>query len=351
LKKNTLIFITFLFILSCREEEGNPTANQAPETTFSIEEFNLSGDSRLNSIVRLSWYGKDPDGYVVGYEISQDGSNWFYTTQTDSTFQFSLNSGSDTADIQLFVRALDNLDLADPSPDCVRIPIKNSPPEIEFDDDLNFPDTAYLVATAEWRANDLDGIETITNVQISLNGKAWFDLNRTKSVFSLVPISSSNSDTVQAQVYYDTDPNPDAELIEGLILNDTNQVFIRAIDQAGIASEIDTASTFYMRGKTNDLVVIGGIDGLLDGKTINDYYAELLRSANISYDFVDYGKNNGEAQPKLWNTTFRLMINQYDKLLLYSDETLYINDYTNIKSLILDFAATSLQDFSNKGGK
>jgi hypothetical protein len=38
-------------------------------------------------------------------------------------------------------------------------------------------------------------------------------------------------------------------------------------------------------------------------------------------------------------------------LFLYSDESLFDNTYTNQKSFILEFAAASLLDFANEGGK
>ena len=341
-----ILLVSLIFFSACREEEGDPKANQAPETTFSVEEFNLSGYNRLNSIVRLSWYGKDPHGYVVAYEVSQDGTNWLRTNQQDSTFRFSLNGGSDTADIQLYVRAIDNLGLEDPSPDFVRVPIKNTPPQIAFDDDLTIADTAFIAATTEWEASDLDGDETITEVQISVNGKAWFTLSQTRTVFTLVPTDPTVSDTVSAQIYYDTEETPASGLVEGLVVNDTNKIYIRAIDQAGTVSNIDTSSTFYLKGKVNDVLVVSGVSG-----AINANYLRALDSAQIQYDYLSLLASNGIYRPKLWNVTFKLALTSYDKLFFYSNEDTYLNPYTNISNLLLEFAAPSLQAFANQGGK
>ena len=348
LKRFSLIFIVFLLVSSCREEEGELKTNEAPETTFSIEEFNLSGDDRLNSIVRLSWYGKDPDGYVVAFELSKDGVNWERTNQQDSTFQFPLDGGTDTADIQLYVRAIDNLGLADASPDFVSIPIKNTPPKIAFDDELTVADTAFIAATTEWDASDLDGNETITEVQISVNGKAWFSISQTKKIFTLVPVDPTVSDTVSARIYYDTDENPASGLVEGLVVNDTNKIYIRAIDQAGTVSELDTSTTFYLKGKVNDVLVVSGVSGAL-----NRAYARALDSAQIpiQYDYLSLLASNGIYRPKLWNVTFKLALTSYDKLFFYSNEDTYLNSYTNISNLLLEFAAPSLQAFANQGGK
>lgn len=346
MKRFFFFLVCFSFLYACKEEEGEPKANQAPETTFSVEEFNLNGDSRLNSIVRLSWYGKDPDGYVVAYEVSQNGSSWQRTNTQDSTFRFSLNSGSDTADIQLYVRAIDNLGLADPSPDFVRIPIKNTPPQIAFDEDLTIADTAYIAATTEWQATDLDGDETITEVQISVNGKAWFTISQTKKIFTLVPTDPTVSDTVSARIYYDTDENPASGFVEGLVVNDTNKIYIRAIDQAGTVSKLDTSTTFYLKGKVHDVLVVSGVSGATNGA-----YRRALDSAQIQYDYLSLLASGGIYRPKLWNVTFKLALTSYDKLFFYSNEDTYLNPYTNISNLLLEFAAPSLQAFANQGGK
>ncbi|MEQ8908522.1 MAG: hypothetical protein RIC95_04990 [Vicingaceae bacterium] len=338
------LLVTFSLLQACKKEEGEEKSNQAPETTFSLAEFNLSGDDRLNSIVNVEWYGSDPDGYVIGFELSLDNQNWTFTTKQDSTFQFSIASGSDTADIELYVRAIDNDNVRDQSPDYLKIPIKNTAPTIEFNEDLSPPDTAYLVATTEWSANDIDGSETITNVQLSADGTNWIDISRFDEVFSLVPHTNSGGAN-NVSIYYSTDLSPNPISLPGLKVNDTNKLFIRARDQAGAFSEVDTSTTFYLKEKQNNTLLIGGVPAA------NSQYKSLLQAANVSFDFIDYGINDGVNQPKIWSITFSLLLEQYDKLLLYSDNTGFTNSYSNVKALILEFAASSLQSFTNNGGK
>ena len=338
-----LLLIAFA-LFSCRKDDEKNT-NKPPESYFSLEEINLFGENRLNSIVRLTWYGTDPDGYIKGYELSLDGQNWSPTNTQDSTFRFSITAGSDTTDILIFVRAIDNEGLRDPSPDQLKIPIKNTPPVVSFDDKLVIPDTANLVATTEWNATDVDGDETITQVFISLNGKTWFELNKSKKVISIVPVDGNATDSTAAYIYYGTDKNPATKTIKGLMMNDTNKLFIKAVDQAGTESILDTSNTFYMKGKQNDILVVGGVS------VANSTYQNIFSAINVDYDFLDFAKDNGALQPQIWSITFRLQLSFYSKLFFYSDETLYINPYSNVKSLILEFAAPSLQEYANSGGK
>jgi len=339
-----LSFSSLAFLSSCRDE-GDKEENQAPETSFSLDAINLSGEDRLNSIVRLSWYGRDADGYVKGYEISTDQINWTYTTSQDSTFQFTISSGSDTVDIDLYARAIDNEGLADPTPSYLRVPIRNTAPVIEFSNSLSIPDSTFLVATTEWTASDLDGDETITDVYLSINGKAWYPMNRSERIFSLVPQDFNATDTTSALIYYGSRTNPEAQPIDGLVLDDTNRIYIKAVDQAGSESKVDTSEVFFMRTKQNDILVVGGV------ASAHTDYLNLMNAVNLQYDFLNLTIANGIYRPNLWNITFRLQLSFYDKLFFYSDETTFLNPYTNLRLLLLEYAAASLQEYANSGGK
>lgn len=347
--KNIFFGVLVLFAFAC--EKGSEEQNQAPDTTFSVESINLTGENRLNSIVRLTWYGTDPDGYVNGFELSRDLINWDYTTIQDSTFKFSISGNSDTADIKIYVRAIDNENLTDPTPAELSIPIRNTAPTVEFDDNLTIPDTAYLVATTQWSAADIDGDETVTNVLISLNGAKWYEVNKTKRIFSIVPTDPSATDTTNALVYYATDANPASLQIEGLLVNDTNRILIKAIDQAGAESKIDTSSTFYLKGKTNDLLIVSGTQNISGGIDPNSVYNSIFQQINAPFDYFDLTVGNGKYQPKIWNITFKLQLAFYTKLFFHADNTLYTNPYTGTKLLLLEYAALSLQEYANSGGK
>jgi len=338
-------FITsVIFLFSC-EKEGSPNENQLPETTFSLDEINLSGDKRLNSIVRLSWFGTDPDGYVEGYELSFDAINWDFTTSQDSTFRFSLNLDSDTTDIELFVRAIDNQGAADPSPASLIIPIKNTPPEVKFDQKLTVPDTTLLVATVGWEATDLDGEETISSVLISLDRSQWVEINQSATTISIAPANTDAIDTTEAHIFFGTENQAFNQTLKGLRLNDTNKIYIKAVDQAGTESEIDSSSTFFLRNKVQDVLVVGGL------AAADQIYQQTLQAINLNYDFLNLAANNGANLPKIWNISFKLQLSFYDKLFLYSDESLFSNSFTNVKGMILEFAASSLQEYANSGGK
>ena len=123
------IFLFVVFVFACKKGfRGKPTENQAPETHTVADTIIRSGDQRFISQIRITWWGDDKDGFIKGYEFSFDGMAWVFTTKQDSLFTLALPAGKDTADFRFFVRAIDNLDLRDPSPASLLYPVKNSPP-------------------------------------------------------------------------------------------------------------------------------------------------------------------------------------------------------------------------------
>lgn len=328
-------------------KKGNKNGNQAPETQISIKEINLVGNNRLQTVIRLNWFGIDPDGYIKGYEISLDNSNWNFVTTQDSTFRFSISSGSDTTDIDFYVRAIDDLDTRDPSPAYLKIPLKNMPPTAEIDDEYFAGDTTHSVLTFRWNANDLDGAETIKEAYIKVNEGNWFSIPVNKKLVSLVSTTPEATGNVTANVYMQSETSPLATTIDGLVLNGNNKIYIRVKDIAGSESLIDTSEVVYMKNKKGDLLFING-----QPNGVRDNYLNIFNSVYTNnYDFIDYYEQSGKNQPKFWNPNFTLLIKLYKKLFINSDPTLFTNSITGVNSILLEFATPSLQEFIDEGGR
>jgi hypothetical protein len=333
-----LPYLLLLLLAAC--DYGSPLENQAPETQLFVESINLSGLDRLKSIVRVRWTGEDIDGYVKGYEISQDGSNWDFVTKTDSTFQFDLPFGVDTADIDFFVRAVDNQDLIDPSPAYLLLPIRNSPPEARFDTANVVPDLVYSVWSTPWAVGDLDGLETLDSVFIRINDGAWHPLEPQTNFASFVPTDPTSSGPQSARLFLGAEGIEQDALIEGLVVGDTNRMYLKARDISGSESKIDSTKAFFVRRQTADLLVIDA----QAASAADDVYFPILNKVYASYDYLNLLDN----LPPFWNPTFGLTLELYDKVFWYSDGT----QQSGLGSqLAMEVASTQIQNYLNQGGK
>ncbi len=329
--------------LSC-STKGDFSENRPPETRFSIDKIDLSGDDRLNSRVELSWFGTDIDGYVAGFEISTDSLNWLFTEKNDSVFRFELPEGADTVDIDLWIRALDDAGAVDPTPDRLRIPLKNSPPFCSFDAKSLPGDTALAVISFRWTAGDPDGAGGLNKAYLRLNQDDWFEIDKNQGLVSLVA-DTANPGT--AFVYYGTRRQPESLKVEGLNLSGLNTLFLRVTDLAGAESALDSSGTIFLKPKTSDLLVVGA-----QPASVRSVYLSTLQSTNTSYDLLDCHANNSASAPRLWDPTFDLILGLYKKALIYSDaSTLPPNPVSGLEAALLSHIAPAVQRYTDKGGR
>lgn len=336
-----VVAAVFMLMLSC-SKRGDKYGQIPPDTFIVFESINLTGDARLTSNVRLSWYGTDEDGFVAGYEISLDNETWSYTTAHDSTFSFDIPAGSDSADITFYVRAVDNDSLRDPDPAFLNVPIKNSPPSAQFSD-AALSDVALGAASYEWNYDDPDGRETVTGAFIKINNGDWTPFSRNSQLFSIVPENPNQPGNQNAHLYLGTDNDVHATL-NGFVNNDSNTVYIKVIDRAEAESPVDTSKTIFFQQPTSDLLVVGG-----QPAAVRNVYFDVLNEVYPQYDYLDYSR--GDRLPRYWDPTFKLILRNYQKVFFFSGDDLLTNSATNQTGLLLGFAAPSISEFTSAGGR
>ena len=333
-----LLFILIAFLSGC--DKGTLLDNLTPETKIFVDEINLYGEQRLNSVVRLHWIGEDQDGYVTGYELSINNGDWFKTTETDSTFRFDIPSGSDTTDITFQIRSIDNLGAIDPTPAELIVPIKNAPPEAKFDTLNVIPDTVFSVWSVLWSVDDLDGFETLDSTFIKMNDGDWIGLDRLESFSTFLPTSPKENTVQEAQVFSGLKNAFLPINLPGLKVDGNNRLYIRARDIAGSFSEIDSTKSFFVKRQTSDLLVI---DAHGDN-TANPIYHGILSQVTSGYDYLNLFNN----VPPFWDPTFSFTLGLYDQVFWYGDDQLLASLG---QQLLLEVAANQIQVYLNQGGK
>lgn len=341
-----LLFLTFLAGVSCRKGELN--RNGLPETKISFEAINLSGENRLNSSVQLSWFGTDPDGYVEAYEWSIDGNQWNYTLKQDSIFTFDIPAGQDSVDIDFYVRSIDNDGNLDPTPAYLKVPLINTPPVVSFFNDRGPNDTAFIAATFFWDASDPDGNNTLQRIEMKFNDGDWIEVDRGQNLISFLADTNVQNGSANADIYYGSSTAPAPYQINGLRVNDTNRLYLRAFDIADAVSEVDTSDVFYFRPKTSGIQTLW-ISG--HSESITAQYRGFLDANSINYDLLNWGAQQGAFLPKYFDPTVQLIFAQYQKAFLNLSATNFRNAVTGDEKPLLDYLAPVIARFTDRGGK
>ncbi len=212
-----------VLLAGCARKKILAVGNLPPETTLFVQ----GPLDTVNHIVQLYWFGSDPDGDVVGFELRFKNpalpadTQWVFTTRTDSVFTVFSPSGYT---MPLFeVRSIDDMGQRDPSPAREDFQLRNQPPTVAFTQRLRTTDTTYASVTLAWSANDPDGDAGAMRFQIALD-----TLGTIPSALHLVSGSSVTIDTTdfkEGGAYPVTKPR---------------MAFIRAIDDGGRASGWDS---------------------------------------------------------------------------------------------------------------
>jgi hypothetical protein len=343
IEQGTLVLLFFFTWVACDKGELKP--NAAPDTEISLQSINLTGDNRLNSTVNLTWFGTDIDGFISHYEVKINQGEWFRTQIQDSTFLFEIDPGEDSTDIDFFVRSVDNEGLADPQPAYLKVPLKNSPPEVFFETETLPLDTTNLVISFRYLASDPDGNNTLQKAFLRANEGDWQEIDLSKRLVSVIPQETEETGIGQADIYYGVEESSTISL-NGFINGGDNILQLKVTDIANSESKVDSTTVIYVKEQTSDLLLIGGHNA-----SITREYEQLASEAYGSFDAVNYAANGGLNQPRFWNPTFRLLALQYDKLFFHTNEATFSNPLTGADGILLDFAAPVIQQAIDNGSK
>ncbi len=323
-----LIFTSiFLLFWSCSESgTENLVINQPPETDLFVSSGRLLNYTQ--SIQKISWDGRDPDGFVVGFYYTWKENpapeDWTFTTERSLTFPLEI-TGTDT--IYLFqVKAVDDDGAEDPTPAKQRFPIKNTPPEISWTPTSQIPDTTFTVAVFTWKASDIDGDSTIVRFEYTLDD----DTTSWRSIPGFLRTIVLNADS-------------------GLTPNAPHSFLIRAVDVAGSKSNIirmpeDPTKFWYVKEPKGRYLLIDDyeVEGPTSGYP-DATYRTILQNVLIPRG-EDFSYWNIEELFPASMIQFKETIMLFDRIIWYTDISQETDDH-------FIAAQVAIPEFNNRGGK
>lgn len=239
---------------------------------MAVDSIHRVGADRLTTRVVANWWGTSEVGFVVGYEVSVDSmKTWQYTTRQDSAILLNIPLGSDSADIHIFVRAVDNLGLKDPSPASTLYPIKNSAPSVKFIYAASVggsltqnPTIAFPVLKYNFQGNDPDGSGDIYQYELYLNdtNASPYILNAGTSSITIQGVKlDSLTSTTECLVFVGSNNKALSIRAQGLKLNTSNTIYIRAVDKALAKSQLMASNPIYVKRPVSDILLVNAYSG------------------------------------------------------------------------------------------
>lgn len=334
-----LVILVSLILTSCTEDiTNNPIGNIPPNTGLFL--YPDSGVSQQPSRLKVSWWGDDPDGLIIGYFIKWDGidDTWGFTASNDSIFSLPIGTsdttynflvsaaddqGNGKYDEQIFQNGIDygpepfidknkngsydvgefyyDIGLIDPTPASTLFPIKNTAPILSWDDLTFLPDTSFPVVTIRWNASDLDGDESITAIKLALNDTSTaISLNGSVRLITLRGINLNSSDP-EMEILLNGDPQNVLNVkLKGLKLNNNNILYLKAIDLSGSESDLlslpSNSNNWYVKKPKGQVLIFDDFKNSSTDLQAAQFYNQVFSSIGGGslagkYDIFDLVKN------------------------------------------------------------
>lgn len=326
IKKLFFGVMSILLVYGCsKNNTSSLQGNLPPETDIFVS--TLDSLNPTQSVQKIAWDGRDPDGLVVGFYYSwkedAQASDWQFTTERSLTFPLKI-TGNDTSYV-FQVKAVDDQGAEDPSPAKQRFPIKNSPPQLSWTAASRIPDTTFTVASFIWDATDLDGDSTIVRFEYALDG----DTTNWRPIPGYLRALTLNADS-------------------GLSVGD-HSFYLRAIDVAGAKSATirmpeNPAKNWYVKQPRGRYLLIDDYQS----EDVNSGYPDRSYKQILDSVVVPLGEDYS-----YWNIEqlFPVSINQFRETLLLFDRVIWYTDISQEADNHFIAAQVAVPEFLQKGGK
>ncbi len=309
--------------------EGAEKTNIAPETSVIADTISRAGNNRFASQVKIQWWGTDDDGYVAGFEYRINDSAWKFTRRQDSTFLLIIPNNRDTFDFKFEVRAIDNKGEADPSPARLFYPVKNTSPTVGFYSPTAVPSRnptrSFPALRFFWRAEDLDGIASLDSFEICLNDTTGSKIKVPPAFRDFLIVGKDLSGTTTScDVYLGNSKNPSGSPLSGLLLDDSNTLFIRAIDKVGATSPFSASNKIWVRKPKGKILLVNAVSSQFQRASIQNFYTTAFNAVNNNpYDIMMatelVANNYSELSPDPF--TQSQIFKFFDHIFWFSDDT------------------------------
>ncbi len=325
-------------IFSCKKNfEGDAKAQTPPETFMVVDKIYRTGDLRYTTTIEAHWWGSST-GIIKGYETSIDNKQtWQYTSKQSGTFLLLLPQGSDTADVVVYVRAIDNLGQKDLTPASTAYPIKNSAPHIFMDNSFGRKTSSFPAFRYYWNTSDTDGVDDISGVEISFNDtNNIYLLPGNTYAASFVAEVNNGIFSPSFLVYPNTKTIALPNSISGINYDSLNFFYVRVFDRSGTRSSW-TKDSIYIRKPKSTFAILNDYSGAK--LYYQNFYTSRLNAMGAPYNNYEIISTPKDDLP---NDNFTC-----SKVFAYFKKAIW---FSNDVNTTLAIASTSTNTFFYNGG-
>lgn len=347
-------FMLILLVSCTKEFEGDRKTTEAPQTYAVVDSIKRDANNFLTTTVTAHWWGESQTGFITGYEVSTDNmQTWKFTSNQNGSFLLDLPLGVKEGLLPIFIRAIDNTGKKDPTPAQMVFPVKNTTPRIVVDPIANKrPFNTFPIIRAVWNVIDIDGTQDISYYELVLNDTllthfnlpANFTIESINDSSALVAVRieavvNNNVFTEDFKVYTGNRTSSVEGTLLGAIYNDTNRLYIRAVDRTGNKSDWKE-DIFYLKKPNSDILLVNALSA--SALPTQSFYSTQLASplVNITQFESMFGLTTSNRSDEFYSDalTQSRTFSLFKKIIWLTDEP---NTLNTIQQGTADFFANN----------
>jgi hypothetical protein len=251
----------------CSHKLAPVDLGSAPQTTIFVQ----GPVDTVNHIVNLHWFGTDPHGYVVGFEVrllnpsAPVDTAWRFTERKDTLLTVYTPAGFTRAVFE--ARAINDRGVRDPDPARQTFDFSNRPPLVQITsapNAIDHSDTTFASVTVTWEVFDADGNAGAARFRVWLDGQV------------------DDPEMTDSTTY----TMPSARFLQGGVYRSgPRTLYVQAVDDGGMFGTIDSCS-WYVRqpvpGTRARLLVVDDAQYTGGAKTrVDTLYANAIARTGI----------------------------------------------------------------------
>jgi hypothetical protein len=205
------------------------------------------------------------------------------------------------------------------------------------------PGRCFPVMRFNWEGSDPDGTENLSGYELCWNDTASAGIF-IDAAFSTAMIEAVNPGATMSdcRIYQGNSLTLHASLLQGLVLNDTNVLYIRSVDKVGEKSFFAASYSIFVRKPTSATLLVNAYSSSIQAR--EDFYSSNLLLAGISsFDITRVNEVvNGEyTEHAPDNITQARIFSLFDVIIWFGKDAAYT----------LSLAEKTTDEFFNKGGR
>jgi hypothetical protein len=182
----------------------------------------------------------------------------------------------------------------------------------------SFPALKFL-----WTADDRDGVTSLDSFEIMWNDTTVAATHIAPGIREVLLVGTNMAGAItDCDIYLGNSQLPSGRKIGGLKLDDSNRLYIRAIDKTGAKSPFVVSKTVFVKKPKSDILIVNAVESPFTRASLQNFYTTAFGAVSSKqYDVLMATERDGNNYTELSPDPFTqsLVFRFFSKIMWFGD--------------------------------